>query len=156
MYLKQKRCGRVKARGCADGRKQRIYKTKAETSSPTVSLKALFLTSVIDAKEGRDIATVDIPGAFLHSDIDELIHLQLNGAMADLLVRVNPDKYQKFIVKDRIDKSVIYMELKKALYGTLQAAILFWDNISAFLIIKGPRVHYQQIRSVHCKQNHQR
>jgi hypothetical protein len=73
MYLKQKRCGRVKARGCADRRKQRIYKTKEETSSPTVSIEALFLTSVIDAQEGRDVATVNIPGAFLHSDIDELI-----------------------------------------------------------------------------------
>jgi hypothetical protein len=27
MFLKQKRCGKIKARGCADGRKQRIYKT---------------------------------------------------------------------------------------------------------------------------------
>jgi hypothetical protein len=64
MYLKQKRCGRVKARDCADGQKQRIYKTKEDTSSPTVSIDALFLTSIIDAKEGRDVATVDIPGAF--------------------------------------------------------------------------------------------
>ena len=54
MYLKRKRCGRIKARGCADGRKQRIYKTKDETSSPTVSIEALFLTSVIDAHERRN------------------------------------------------------------------------------------------------------
>ena len=26
MFLKEKRCGRVKARGCTDGRKQRLYK----------------------------------------------------------------------------------------------------------------------------------
>jgi hypothetical protein len=38
MYLKRKRNGKVKARGCADGRKQRVYMTKDETSSPTVSL----------------------------------------------------------------------------------------------------------------------
>jgi hypothetical protein len=133
MYLKQKRCGRVKARGCADGRKQRIYKTKEETSSPTVSIEALFLTSIIDAKEGRDVATVDIPGAFLHSDIDELIHLIMDGPMADLLVKVNPEKYCEFVVKDRNGKSVIYVELKKALYGTLQAALLFWENLSTFL-----------------------
>ena len=52
MYLKQKRCGRIKARGCADGRKQRVYKGKDETSSPTVSTEALFLSCVIDAQEG--------------------------------------------------------------------------------------------------------
>ena len=51
MFLKQKRCGRIKGRGCADGRKQRIYKTKEETSAPTVSVESLFLSCVIDAKE---------------------------------------------------------------------------------------------------------
>lgn len=99
-----------------------------------MSLEALLLTSIIDAQEGQDIATVDIPSAFLHSDIDELIHLRLDGPMADMLVRVNPDKYRNFIVKHRNGKSVIYVELKKALYGTLQAALLFWENLSSFLI----------------------
>ena len=31
MFLKEKRCGRIKGHGCADGRKQRIHKTKEET-----------------------------------------------------------------------------------------------------------------------------
>ena len=39
MFLKEKRCGRIEGRGCADGRKQRSCKTKEETSSPTVSLE---------------------------------------------------------------------------------------------------------------------
>ena len=93
MYLKEKRCGRIKARGCADGRKQRLYKDKQETSSPTVSTHAVFLTSVIEALERRVTWTVDIPGAFMHADIDELIHIRLEGPMAELLGRVDPDKY---------------------------------------------------------------
>jgi hypothetical protein len=93
MYLKQKRCGRIKARGCADGRKQRLYKSKDETSSPTVSTEAVFLTSVIEAQERRNVMTIDIPGAFMHVDIDELIHVRLEGPMAELLMRVNPTKY---------------------------------------------------------------
>jgi hypothetical protein len=51
MYLKEKRCGQIKTRGCADGRKQPLYKSKEETSSPTVSSEALFLTSTINAQE---------------------------------------------------------------------------------------------------------
>ena len=47
MFLKEKRCGKIKARGCADGRKQRIYKTKDETSSPTMNVEALFITCLI-------------------------------------------------------------------------------------------------------------
>ena len=134
MYLKQKRCGRIKARGCADGRKQRLYKTKQEASSPTVTSEALFLTSIIDAQEKREVVTVDIPGAFMHSDMDELVHMKLDGPMAELLVRVDPKKYERFITKDHNGKEVIYVELTKALYGTMQAALLFWENLSLFLV----------------------
>ena len=37
MNVKKKRDGRIKAKGCADGRKQRGYILKEEVSSPTVS-----------------------------------------------------------------------------------------------------------------------
>jgi len=133
MYLKQKRSGRIKACGCADGRKQRAYKSKDETSSPTVSTEAVFLTSLIDAQEGRYIVTVDIPGAFMHATIDELIHVRLEGVMAQLLVRVNPSKYAPYLTTEG-GKPVIYVRLLKALYGTLQAALLFWENLSSFLV----------------------
>ena len=41
MYLKEKRCRTIKARGCADGRKQPIYTPKDEASSPTVICERL-------------------------------------------------------------------------------------------------------------------
>jgi uncharacterized membrane protein YgcG len=129
MYLKQKRCGRIKARGCADGRKQRLYKNKDEVSSPTVSTEAVFLTSVIEAQERRKVMTIDIPGAFMHVDIDELIHVRLEGPMAELLTRVDPAKYRTYMSTER-GKQVMYVELQKALYGTLQAAMLFWENLT--------------------------
>jgi hypothetical protein len=67
MFLKKKRNGSIKGRGCADGRKQRLYTTKEEASSPTVAIEAVMLSCVIDAMEKRDVATVDIPGAFMRS-----------------------------------------------------------------------------------------
>ena len=51
IFLKQKRCGRIKARGCADGRKQKLSKTKEESSSPTIYIESLFLSCIIDALE---------------------------------------------------------------------------------------------------------
>jgi len=131
MFLKQKRCGKIKGRGCADGRKQRVYKTKEETSSPTIHVESLFLTSIIDALEGRKVVTLDIPGAFMQADIDELIHVKLEGEIADLLVRADPS-YAQFITYEN-NKKVIYTELDKALYGTLQAALLFWQKLSKYL-----------------------
>ena len=92
MYLKQKQCGRIKARGCADGQKQCIYKYKDETSSLTVSKEAIFLTRV-GAQECWQVMTINIPGMFMQVDIDELIHVRLEGLMAELLIRVDLVKY---------------------------------------------------------------
>ena len=49
MFLKEKRCGCIKGCGCADGREQRLHKTKEDMSSPTVSIEVLLLSCMIDA-----------------------------------------------------------------------------------------------------------
>jgi hypothetical protein len=108
MFLKKKRCGRIKGRGCADGRKQRIYKTKEELSSPTVAIESLMLSSIIDAKERRTVATADIPGAFMQADMDEVLHMRLEGSLAKLLTRVNPELYTKYLVNEK-GKPVLYV-----------------------------------------------
>ena len=124
----------MKARGCADGRKQCLYKTKDETSSPTMNVEALFITCLIDTMEGREVMTCDIPRAFMQSEMDELLHMKLEGEIVLLLIRLDPS-YKQFLTYQR-GKPVIYTELNKALYGTLQAALLFWHNLSGFLIEK--------------------
>ena len=43
MFLKEKRTGEIKGRGCADGRKQRATLTKEETSSPTVAIESILM-----------------------------------------------------------------------------------------------------------------
>jgi hypothetical protein len=133
MFLKKKRCGKIKGRGCADGRKQRIYKTKEETSSPTVRTESLFLSCVIDAKEGRDVATTDIPGAFMQADMDELVHMRLVGPLVKLLTKVDPELYEKYIEYEK-GTPVMYVKLSKALYGTLQASLLFWKDLTSNLL----------------------
>ena len=118
MFLKQKCSGQIKGRGCADGQKQRLHTGKEEKTSPTVATESVMLTSTIDAKEGRDVATVDIPGAFMHSDQDETVHLRLQGTLTDLLVKCNPKLYRKYVVTEG-RQCMLYVELIKALYGTL-------------------------------------
>lgn len=58
--IKEKRSGKLKGRSAADGRAQRALYTKEQTASPTVSTDALMLTLMVDAFEGRDIATADV------------------------------------------------------------------------------------------------
>ena len=133
MFLKRKRCGKVKGRGCADGRKQRAYIAKEEATAPMVSTEAVFLTAIIDALEGREVAVLDVPGAFMQADIDELVHVTFTGEMVNMLLQIDHDKYKDYVVTEREDK-VLYMELLKALYGTLRAARLFWEKLSKQLV----------------------
>ena len=68
MFLKQKRDGSIKGRGCADGWKQREWMNKEDTTSPTVATESLILSCMIDAYERRDVGTADIPGVFLQTE----------------------------------------------------------------------------------------
>jgi hypothetical protein len=52
MFLLKKRCGRVKARGCADGRKQRETTNKEDASASTVAFESVMLSAMINAMEG--------------------------------------------------------------------------------------------------------
>jgi Reverse transcriptase (RNA-dependent DNA polymerase) len=137
MFLKQKRCGKIKGRGCADGRKQRLYLSKEDTSSPTVAIESVNLSCVIDADENRDVATVDIPGAFLHADMDDTVYLKIDGDMALMLTNLAPCLCKPYLVTTKNKSPALYVLLKKALYGTLQAALLFWEKLSGLLISWG-------------------
>jgi hypothetical protein len=52
------------------GWKQQIYTTK-KASSPTVAIESLLISCVNDSKQGKYVAIVDIPGAFIQVDMDE-------------------------------------------------------------------------------------
>ena len=118
MFLKQKRSGQIKGRGCADGCKQRLHTPKDDASSPTAATESVLLSCVIDAKEQRDVATVDIPGAFMQGDQDETVHMHLEGTLAELLKKCDPKLYRQYVVTEN-NRPVLYVELIKALYGTL-------------------------------------
>jgi hypothetical protein len=135
MFLKRKRFGKIKARGCADGRPQREYISKDKSSSPTVSIYALMTSCLMDAIEGRKVATCDIPGAFLQADwpTDRDCYLKFEGAMVSMICDIDP-KYKKNIIYGKNGKKYIYPKLTKAVYGTLLGEILFYEKLSKQLI----------------------
>ena len=133
MFLKQKRTGQIKGRGCADGHKQSLHTPKDDASSPTVATESVLLSCVIDAKERCDVATVDIPGAFMQGDQDETVHMRLEGTLAELLTKCDPKLYRQYVVTEN-NKLVLYVELIKVLYGTLHAAFIFWHKLTSKLI----------------------
>jgi hypothetical protein len=100
VFLTKKRCGRIKARGCADGRKQRETTNNVDASAPTVSIEAVMSSATVDAMKGRDMATVDVPGAFMQADIDEVVHVKFEGETAEMLVKMDPKLHRKWIKEE--------------------------------------------------------
>ena len=73
--IKEKRNGRLKGRSVADGRPQRVFYTKDETSSPTATPESVLLTALIDAVEDRHVVEADVTSAYLNADMDDFVLL---------------------------------------------------------------------------------
>jgi hypothetical protein len=54
--------------------------------------------------------------------------MKLEGVMAEVIIKIDHKLYTRFVTKEK-GKNVVYVILTKALYGMLQAALLFWQNL---------------------------
>jgi hypothetical protein len=133
-FLQQKRDGRIKGRTVADGSKQRVWIDKNEVSSPTVATESVVLSSIIDAKEEREVAVVDIPNAFIQTKNVQLKShhrkdiMKIKGVLADMLVELDPELYGPYLTKEN-GVSVLYLEILKALYGMMKSSLLFYRKL---------------------------
>ena len=92
MFLKPKLCRKIKGRAVAEGKKQREGSKKSDVTSPTAATESVLITAAIDAAEGRDVAVIDAPGAFLTADMDKEVIIILENKMVD------KDIYRKCVI----------------------------------------------------------
>jgi hypothetical protein len=97
---------------------------------------------VIKAKEERDGMTWDIPNAFTQAYLpkkepgEDRVVMKITGVLADMLVDINQELYGPAVVlKNR--KKVIYIEVLKAIYGMLEAALLWYKTFRKDLEYNG-------------------
>ena len=57
----------------------------------------MMLSYEIDTKENRYVIVSDIPGAFLHADMDNYVHIFLEGTVGEMIVKPDPTIYRKQI-----------------------------------------------------------
>lgn len=69
MFMVLKRHGDIKLRGVANGKFQRPHNKKSKFSSPTLDFYAFKYICAMIAREERDVATVDLPGFFLQTEM---------------------------------------------------------------------------------------
>jgi hypothetical protein len=41
------------------------------------------------------MATADIPGVFMQTNMDQTVYMQIGWVMADLLIKIDPDRYSE-------------------------------------------------------------
>jgi len=61
----------------------------------------MMMSCAIDVKEGQYIVVTDIPGAFLHVEMDTDVHMLLEGTIAKLINKLEPKIYSKYIWKNK-------------------------------------------------------
>jgi len=80
----------------------------AKISLTTESLEAMMMTSAIDSKEVIYVALTDIQGAFLQTDMDEDVHMILEGKIAKLIMKLEPKLYRKYVWKNNNGMPMLY------------------------------------------------
>ena len=134
MFLKEKFLAsgefeKLKARLVAGGDQQdrNLYD---DLSAPTVGTSSVFTLLSIAAHEQRSITVIDITGAFLNADMTTglAVHMRLDRKMTDMIVRIAPE-YSGY----RDDKGCVVVRLDKALYGCVESAALWYENLKESL-----------------------
>jgi hypothetical protein len=128
MFLTEKRDKSVKGRMVYNGKP-----TGEDTASPTAALESILTTGVIKAKEERDVMTCDIPNAFLQAYLPkkepgkDRVVMKITGVLVGMLVDINPELYSPAIALEN-RKKVLYVEVLKAMYAMLEAALLWYKT----------------------------
>ena len=153
--IKEKRNGQLKGRSVADGHPQRELYTKDETSSPTATPESFLLTALIDAVEDQHVAVADVTGAYLNADMDDFVLIQLLGDDVDMMCNANPT-YKQFVTNEK-GRKILFLQLKKALYGCVKSALLWYrlfrdtlQDLGFVLNLYDPCVANAQIKGSQC------
>ena len=102
----------------AGGNLQRGHVTKEESSSPTVSTESVLLTSIIDAQEGREVAVIDIPNAFIQTrvqDAKDRVIIRITGVIVDWLVKAAPKVYASYVATNKRGENSLLVECYNAI-----------------------------------------
>ena len=130
MFLKEKFLAsddfeKLKARLLAGGNQQDrdLYD---DLSAPTVGTSSVFTLLSIAAHERRCITVVDISGAFLNADMTTglTVHMRLDRNMTDIMIKLAPE-YRNYVDT----KECVVVRLDKALYGCVESAALWYENL---------------------------
>ena len=129
---------KVKARLCVDGRAQdRDQYRLDEIESPTASISSIFTIAQIAAAEERFVMVGDVGSAYLNAS------MPMDDPAKILYMSIEPDVANEIIKQDGTFASfqrangTLVVRLNKALYGCIESAKLWYQEIAGTLAKHG-------------------
>jgi hypothetical protein len=121
---------RLVAGGHMQDRSDILYE---DINSPTAALSHLMIVAAIAARDHRKVKSVDIGGAYLNADMsNQDILMELDSVMSSILCEID-SSYKKFLRED----GTMVVKLRKALYGCIESAKLWYNLLTATLLEDG-------------------
>jgi hypothetical protein len=118
--------------------------SKEKASSPTISNDSTILSCTIDAKERRQVATIDIPNAFIQTkvlDDKQKVIVRIRGPLVDMLVEIAPEVYGPYLTYYKHGNKQLLVECQNALYGTMVASLLYYEKFTESLKAEGYKMN---------------
>ena len=138
VFLTEKRDKMMKSQHCANGSMQCTYMEHDEVTSLTISTEETLLTAVIEAQEGQDVATCNIPNTFVQTHVEvkdkdgNRTIMKIWGVCVDILCEINPI-YQDYTVT-KGNQKVLYVHITQAIFRMLVSAMLFYHKLTKALL----------------------
>ena len=114
---------KVRLVGGGDGQDRNHY-TRADTSSPTVSISLIFIIAQLAAAEQRTVVTLDIGSAYLNAampkdDPSKLVFMRIQPDIATLIYKLDPQFANSAPTMDHSSLNLIkhYMDASRAPYS---------------------------------------
>ena len=96
LFLTEKMHKTIKSQHCANRSTQHADMECNEVMSPTMGREGTLLTAVIKAQEGLDVATCNIPNAFVQTHVEKKDKdgnqtiMKIRGVCVDILCEIDP------------------------------------------------------------------
>ncbi len=101
----------------------------------TVTSEAIFIQSIIFTHKNCDVTSCEIPSAFLQAIIPDFLLMRLDSILAELMVKVTPNLYCKYIMANAKGKKILYVQLEKAVYGMMKVLYFLIASLLLTLLL---------------------
>ena len=110
------------------GNKQIYFISNEEAISPKVATKSVLFSFIVDVEEHQNVATMDIPNAFIQThtkDEKDTAIINIRVVLVDILLEISPDVYGPYVITEQKGVKQLIVQCQNAIYGTMMASLLY-------------------------------